>query len=476
MKTTMGRNDGCANLIFTRNNGWKKLHYSTGCGAMAATVMNRISWNGALGMWGRYCLGAASYKCGLEWSVKGECSMGLGTFYSTVPGVGRTKQLKGSNRGSGGPMNMVPIGRDGWLASGLYPFGGSKIFGLINLPGPQQKFRRNWLHRWMFLDLEGGRDHVDIGFINLSRVGRVAQDRFLLGYATHVTEKGTIGEAGQYYVQEVTKSGCLLGQPLKVDGAGWGEDNVWTYMPNSGCVVFPFTWEDRSRAGRPYMDARASSILRVTSYCPAQSAPAHHCKRDVNQCAGRHHGCSVHADCENLVDRPGGETHLCYCKPGFQGNGKSCVEEKTSQDEGMNPGGPKAPSSTGGAGAPSQEGKDAPARPPPADAPEDGGHAPHDGGPSSTDEPGPRKKAVPPRGGFKCPTKPPPKNWGDSNWPHIYASAFQNPLVKALIENASCKEIFDENIWPLDATPGCRVFRCFIGEVVVVVFLVLVSL
>ena len=84
------------------------------------------------------------------------------------------------------------------------------------------------------------------------------------------------GITDEYLVQELNINGDFVGQPLRLEKAGWGEDNEWTYMEN-GCVVFPFTWKegDTGPGGNfpTYGEANSTKKLYLTSICPENSSP-----------------------------------------------------------------------------------------------------------------------------------------------------------------------------------------------------------
>ena len=97
-------------------------------------------------------------------------------------------------------------------------------------------------------------------------------ERLLVGWSPTTGDRGRTGE---YLVSEMDREGNLVGAPLRLQNAGWGEDNLWQTMPNSGCVVFPFAHVgDAPGQAYPNHGTEAISsypnVLHMTAVCPQQ--------------------------------------------------------------------------------------------------------------------------------------------------------------------------------------------------------------
>jgi hypothetical protein len=44
-------------------------------------------------------------------------------------------------------------------------------------------------------------------------------------------------------VGQYDRNAELTGDLLKLNSAGWGENNNWASLPSSGCVAFAFAWK-----------------------------------------------------------------------------------------------------------------------------------------------------------------------------------------------------------------------------------------
>jgi hypothetical protein len=201
---------------------------------------------------------------------------------------------------TGGVTSLLSLGADGWLALAAgpgYPGAEDKpdTIGSIRLPaalgdvsalaltatvpvyeggeqtGEQEVTRYQW--NWLYLPEPEGSNERRVGMANMayfSTDGDSSQ-RLLAGWSPSIAFQGITDE---YLVSEIDRDGNLRGQPFRLTGAGWGEDNRWETMPDSGCVVFPLAWvgdapgnnypiEQEDRAASDY-----PTTLRLTSLCP----------------------------------------------------------------------------------------------------------------------------------------------------------------------------------------------------------------
>lgn len=215
------------------------------------------------------------------------------------------KGAGGANRWTmtGGVTSLLSLGADGWLAlaagPGL-PGASSKpeTIGSIRLPvtmegvlaqavvepvphyesgvqvGEQDTDRYQW--NWLYLPESQTDADPRVGMANMAYFGTNSEDseRLLVGWSPTIATQGLTGE---YVVSELDRQGRLRGEAMRLNGAGWGEDNRWETMPNSGCVVFPFTWKGDSPGGDYPIESndRVASdfpkTLHMTSVCPKGS-------------------------------------------------------------------------------------------------------------------------------------------------------------------------------------------------------------
>lgn len=183
----------------------------------------------------------------------------------------------------GGSAGFVSLGGDGWLALALGPDGSevdeirlkeARSMGLNNLPVDGNDFAAGdgteWT--WLLVPNAGTGDTPRFGSANLTYFDTAGEDseRLLLGWSPSIEFQGLTSE---YVVSEVDRQGRLRGEPLVLDAVGWGEDNRWVTMPDTGCVVFAFAWAGASGPGESYptegLDAAAyPTTMHLTSLCP----------------------------------------------------------------------------------------------------------------------------------------------------------------------------------------------------------------
>jgi len=281
LKTTIGSaetgwHEGETSFTILRED-WSKINSAWACGT-GHIQANRVTYNKELDMWARFCWTDYNYEQNAPNAM----------FYSTMPGTGKAAQLRsiqereGANwNGNGGSMNMVSLKQNGFLGTAVGPGGnGNPItVGVIKVPGGQENVD-GYIHNFVWLNLPDTTEDtiipVDndnrIGFANLQRIGLENDNRFLLGWATGVAFQGI---PKKYFVTEIDESGCRLGSATEMSASGWGEDNVWTRIPNSGCIAMPYVWLGETPTGK-YGDcgectdtnAAFSQRLRITVVCP----------------------------------------------------------------------------------------------------------------------------------------------------------------------------------------------------------------
>jgi MYXO-CTERM domain-containing protein len=142
--------------------------------------------------------------------------------------------------------------------------------------GEVEELRYDW--HWLALPDASDGSSPRFGFANLAYFDTRDEnsERLLLGWSPATRTQGITDE---YVVSEVDRQGQLRGEPLTLDGAGWGEDNRWVTMPSSGCVVFPFAWAGDSGPGGDYpLEGQEPSayptVMHLTSLCPVGEQPA----------------------------------------------------------------------------------------------------------------------------------------------------------------------------------------------------------
>jgi len=202
----------------------------------------------------------------------------------------------------GGLHNAISLGIDGWLVAATGPFDlwegletvaknelkaklADQQIGLRRLPPTMKDFQENEEeYPWSWIDVDdvcaptkGGERLA--GIVQLHNWGLGGEDsgRILMGYAP--TRGHT--KAGEFHAVEVDKDGTFLHDPVLLQRGGWGIDTLGTYMPGSGCVVFPYTWvpddpEGGPGSGYPAIEEEVtnrSEFLKITALCPTGSAP-----------------------------------------------------------------------------------------------------------------------------------------------------------------------------------------------------------
>jgi hypothetical protein len=211
----------------------------------------------------------------------------------------------------GGSAAILSLGDDGWLALAPAPDPESpyeerlkeaRALGVINLPvdGADLIAQRRTemvpiyetqddptptgeaevhFHEFRWLDLPNASDGTRprFGFANMAYFAPDGEDseRLLLGWSPATQTQGITTE---YMVAEMDRLGRIRGEPMTLEGAGWGEDNRWTTMANSGCVVFPFAWSGEDGPGNDYPiegndPTVYPTVMHLTSVCPEGGQP-----------------------------------------------------------------------------------------------------------------------------------------------------------------------------------------------------------
>eukprot|EP00808_Paulinella_micropora_P027304 g3957.t1 len=252
---------------------------------------NRVAYNTAADTW--------SVVCGLDYCKTPPAEGGCNSMYwRTVPeekGGSSPKAIelvtyipKGNtyNR-NGNPMTSISMGEKGWMATAI---GGSPIsddlashrIGVVRLPVNVSQYNLNpGAYPFKWLNTPPPTDNSSaprVGMANLMHfgVGGENSGRILLGWSPSMKTQGITSE---YVVAEVNENGAILGNPSVLNKTGWGEDNVWGYLPGSGCVVFAFAWMGNGGPGNNYgvigkEMAEYSSVMRLTALCPTGPAPS----------------------------------------------------------------------------------------------------------------------------------------------------------------------------------------------------------
>jgi hypothetical protein len=310
--TATNRHEGLTHFALRRGSPFKYVRvtdeWSCGTGHVLA---NRMAYNASNDTWSELCMldacpNPSQYSNGRCNSI---------SFY-TVPGVTKTPSavkyegeyaleldMTSDWEMPGGISSLLSLGKDGFLALAAGP-GYTSVakkpdtIGLLTIPptvpalkqravtqqvpqfqngmrvGDQTVRRYQW--NWLYLPEPDPalKREKRAGMAAMAYFSGAGEDstRLLVGWSPTIVFQGI---AAEYVVSEMDRSGRLRGAPFRLQTAGWGEDNRWTTMPNSGCVVFPFSWVGAAPGGAyPIEGTAASSIpssLYMTSLCPATS-------------------------------------------------------------------------------------------------------------------------------------------------------------------------------------------------------------
>jgi hypothetical protein len=320
LKVTAGpsatnRHEGLTHFAIKRSSpeyAYARVTDGWGCGPGHVTA-NRMAYNRANDLWSELCTldwceapkQYRNWKCeGITWfTVPGVTKDPQAVTYSGTQLLGLDHPDKSWTL-SGGGAAILSLGNDGWLALAAgpgYPSASPKpeTIGFKRLPltvpelletgiteeipifteqdGNKVIYEEFTRHQWNWLFLpEPDSNRAEFkraGMANLAYFSTEGEDseRLLVGWSPSVEFQGITSE---YVVSEVDREGRLRGEPLTLTAAGWGEDNLWATMPNSGCVVFPFAWiGDGPGTSYPFESEESQATdypttLHMTSLCP----------------------------------------------------------------------------------------------------------------------------------------------------------------------------------------------------------------
>jgi len=313
LKNTLGptktnRHEGLKHFAIRRTPDFAYVNVTDGnaCGP-GHVLANRMAYNKAADAWTQLC---TLDLCVQRNQYENRACRSVSWY--TVPGVTKAPQpphegteLLSMDTGfarqwqySGGGAAILSLGRDGWLALALGPGTPEadpkpETIGFLPLPltvpelkrlgttvrvplyGAEEAFGEVTRYPWNWLSLPepapARAQHERAGFANLAYFSTEGEDseRLLVGWSPSTETQGITSE---YVVSEVDRQGRLRGEPLTLDAAGWGEDNLWVTMPSSGCVVFPFAWKGDAPGGNyphePSDPGTYPRTMRLTSLCP----------------------------------------------------------------------------------------------------------------------------------------------------------------------------------------------------------------
>ena len=248
------------------------------------THWNVLTYNDALDKWGRWCWTDLD-KNTVWFRVAGERGkrsklMTLGDYVAV-----NNKEI--TSRQGGGPSDIVSFGSKGWLGAltGPGPLGHvdwpsqTTRTGIVLLPPSHALYNdEDYPVHW----LQTASNGKSYGYAKLQHVGGTSvgedADRFLFGYAelSDKKEPWKIRKPQRFVVQEINHKGEVLGDAKHViHNSGWSERTKWTWMPESGCVVWAHAWGDESGPLGAYgsrdkapANGLYTNILRINSYCP----------------------------------------------------------------------------------------------------------------------------------------------------------------------------------------------------------------
>lgn len=304
-KATGGGHETELHYAIDRLEGYEKVsgRWTDGsnCGG-GHTISNRITRNAEDDSWSVFC---SLDNRTMRWhpvpnqnyvSTVDRPSMGIeeGDRVSIVT-IGKFSTWGEIGVAAGGVANMISLGSDGWLAAGLGPFDildgttsrnerppylVNQQIGLRRLPTTIAEFVENeedYAWNWIGLDdlcapTRGREPRVGMPQLHNWGLGGEDSGRILLGYSPSMSHPG---RSNEYHVVEVDENGTLLHDPVLLQRGAWGVDSLGTYMPGSGCVVFPHTWVDDTESHpvsypqhQHGLDGR-SQYVKLTAICPS---------------------------------------------------------------------------------------------------------------------------------------------------------------------------------------------------------------
>lgn len=301
------RHEGLTHFAVQRpsgaNSDFSYLAVTDGWGCGPGHVLgNRTAYNNNHDTWAKLC-SLDTCSTNDQFPSGGACKQ---LSFGTIPGVTKTpvvsyevtqnildiEQENGKQWVHfGGLGRILSLGEDGWLGLAT----GADTIGVLSIPltvsdlqaqlidytapvysdglesGTQTLKRADW--KWFKIP-----DPVDTtrpgrpGMANMAYFDTKGENssQFLVGWSPTMATQGI---ASEYVVSTMTREGELSGTPYLLSNAGWGEDNNWVTMPNSGCVVFPFSWiGDKPGADYPHAHEASqasdySNSMYLTSLC-----------------------------------------------------------------------------------------------------------------------------------------------------------------------------------------------------------------
>merc|ERR1712032_742481 len=137
------------------------------------------------------------------------------------------------------------------------------VGGLIRVPLDNSKCEKKekackpkWLN-----DLPVSQQRLDkkLGMMKIQSLGPAGEDaRLILGWASVETipENAEVGISDEYYIAEIDEQGNRVSAAQSLP-SGWGEDDMWASIPESGCVAWGFTW---TKVGQSYGNSRHAGV------------------------------------------------------------------------------------------------------------------------------------------------------------------------------------------------------------------------
>ena len=257
------------------------------CGGGHPTT-NRITHNAEDDTWSLFC---RMDQKSINWVFNGSSD-----FDGTNESLGEWTTTDLSDT-PGGLHNGISLGRDGWMVAATGPwdlFEGvpnedrkaslvDQQIGLRHLPATHAELRESpndypwtWIETDTVCAPTNGEDRL-AGMVQLHNFGLGGENsgRILMGYSPTRTHTAS----NEFHAVEIDTDGNFLHAPIVLQRGGWGVDNTGTYMPGSGCVVFPYTWtpdddEQGVQTGYPKFEesiTNRSEYMKLTALCPASA-------------------------------------------------------------------------------------------------------------------------------------------------------------------------------------------------------------
>jgi hypothetical protein len=281
-----------------------------GCGN-GHVEANRGAYNRSTGAWALLCGLDACGGEGSQFSTRGCRSI---SFTSLSPQgdaaqperlqLHGTEYLMEYNGGStwvhpGNLSTLLSLGADGWLALAVgkrdpLPEAQPTGVGVLPIAPTLEGLRATGTQHlvpsyedgsvvgevevtrypWQWLDLPAPQDaeaETRYGFAAMAYFDSLDEEsqRLVVGWSPTTETQGITSE---YLVSEMDRSGNLVGSPLRLQGTGWGEDNLWQTIPATGCVAFPFAWVGEAPGANYPLEGQDASgypnTMRFTLLCP----------------------------------------------------------------------------------------------------------------------------------------------------------------------------------------------------------------